>query len=121
MNALHGDFVVSNGSNGYKTERLQTGTVSAVSGTSLTVKSTDGYTQTYVVDSIDFGGPGARIRSARWLPGNTVTVVASLSGSAGYAPPTVEDSTIDAGGAGNGRVGWRAGRVGGGPGGPGGN
>lgn len=117
--ALHGDFVVSNGSGGYTTERLQTGTVSSVSAGSLTVKSTDGYTQTYVVDSSTSVDQGADSIS-KVVGGNTVTVVAKLAGSTATAA-TVEDSTIDAGGAGNGRVGGGQGGFGGGPGGPGGN
>lgn len=49
-NALHGEFTVAS-DGGYVTERMQTGTVSAPSATSITVKSEDGYTQTYAIDS----------------------------------------------------------------------
>lgn len=91
--ALHGDFVVSNGGNGYTTERLQTGTVTAVSATVLTVKSADGYTQTYAVDSstsVDRGQDAI----GKVASGNTVTVIAKLSGQTATAS-TVEDSSID--------------------------
>lgn len=44
---LHGEFVVSDGSGGYATMLTQTGTVTAISATSITVRSDDGYTQTY--------------------------------------------------------------------------
>lgn len=117
MNALHGDFVVANGSNGYTTERLQTGTVQAASSTSLTVKSTDGYTQTYVIGSstsVD-GGSDSISKVAN---GNTVTVVATLSGQTATAT-TVEDSTIDS--SGTGRAGSGQGGFGGGSGAGGGN
>ena len=44
---LHGEFVVSDGSGGYATMLTQNGTVTAISATSITVRSDDGYTQTY--------------------------------------------------------------------------
>ena len=47
--SLHGEFVVTDGNGGYRTELTQTGTVTAVSPTSITVRSADGYTQTYAV------------------------------------------------------------------------
>lgn len=45
---VHGQFTVHNGS-GYQTFAVQAGQVTAVSDKSITVKSTDGYTQTYTV------------------------------------------------------------------------
>ena len=47
--SVHGEFVVANGAGGYTTEMTQTGTVTAVSATSITVRSEDGYSQTYAV------------------------------------------------------------------------
>ncbi|WP_370969365.1 hypothetical protein [Amycolatopsis sp. cg9] len=49
--ALHGDFVVANPNGGYTTERLQTGDVTELSATSVTLTSKDGYKQTYTIDS----------------------------------------------------------------------
>ena len=46
---LHGEFVVSDANGGYTTMLTQTGTVTAVSATSITVKSDDGYTQIYMI------------------------------------------------------------------------
>jgi hypothetical protein len=46
---LHGEFVVPNGAGGYTTELTQTGAVVAISAASITVRSEDGYTQTYVI------------------------------------------------------------------------
>jgi hypothetical protein len=46
---LHGEFVVADGSGGYTTELTQTGTVTAISPTSITVRSEDGFTQAYVI------------------------------------------------------------------------
>ena len=48
---LHGEFVVSDGSGGYATMLTQNGTVTAISATSITVRSDDGYTQTYATPS----------------------------------------------------------------------
>lgn len=47
--SLHGEFVVPDGAGGYRTELTQTGTVTAVSPTSITVRSVDGYSQSYVI------------------------------------------------------------------------
>jgi hypothetical protein len=49
--SLHGEFVVPDGTGGYTTELTQTGTVTAISPTSITVRSEDGYSQTYVIPS----------------------------------------------------------------------
>jgi hypothetical protein len=49
--SLHGEFVMPDGSGGYTTVLTQTGTVTAISSTSITVRSDDGYTQAYVVPS----------------------------------------------------------------------
>lgn len=49
--SLHGEFVEPDGAGRYTTVLTQTGTVSAISPTSITVRSEDGYTQTYVIPS----------------------------------------------------------------------
>ena len=49
--SLHGEFVVPDGAGGYTTELTQTGAVTAISPTSITVRSEDGYSQTYVIPS----------------------------------------------------------------------
>lgn len=50
--AVHGTFVVPNqDGTGYQTVQMQHGTVTAVSATSISVKSADGFTATYVVDA----------------------------------------------------------------------
>ncbi len=96
-NALHGDFVVSvNGA--FVTDRLQTGTVTAVSATDITLKSTDGYTQSYVINSGTSVDNGANtIGDVK--QGNTVTVTAALSGSTATAD-TIQDTTLGGGGRG---------------------
>lgn len=49
--ALHGTFVVPDGSGGYRTMVMQRGKATAVSSTSITVTSVDGFVQTYAVTS----------------------------------------------------------------------
>jgi hypothetical protein len=46
--AVHGEFTVPDGT-GWRTIAMQRGAVTAVSSTSLSVKSKDGYTRTYVI------------------------------------------------------------------------
>jgi hypothetical protein len=91
-NALHGDFTVSvNGA--YQTDRLQTGTVTSVSATDITVASADGYTQTYTVGSGTSVDNGADTIS-NVAKGNTVTVIAAVSGNTATAN-TIQDTTLN--------------------------
>lgn len=77
--ALHGDFVVSNGSGGYTTERLQTGDVTELSATSVTLTSKDGYKQTYTLD-------GSTQKTGDVKQGDAnVTVVAKVEGQTATA------------------------------------
>ncbi|MCX2931995.1 hypothetical protein ORI20_17070 [Mycobacterium sp. CVI_P3] len=48
---LHGENVVADGEGGFSTELTQTGAVTAASDTSVTVRSQDGYSRTYVLDT----------------------------------------------------------------------
>ncbi len=48
---IHGSFVVPKQGGGYQTVDTQVGTVTGVSSTSITVKSADGFTQSYTVDA----------------------------------------------------------------------
>jgi hypothetical protein len=48
-NVVHGEFTTGSGSS-YKTVAVQVGQVMAVSSSSITVKSSDGFTQTYTVE-----------------------------------------------------------------------
>jgi hypothetical protein len=83
LTALHGDFTVSQDGN-YVTERMQTGQVSALSTTSITVKSTDGYTQTYAIDS-------STQKASTPASGASVTVIATVSGDTATAT-TITDA-----------------------------
>jgi hypothetical protein len=82
--ALHGEFTVPGPNGGYQTLAMQTGSVTAVSGSSVTVKSDDGYTKSYIVDGntlVDAGQNG--IGSVK--KGDSVRVLAIVSGSATHA------------------------------------
>jgi hypothetical protein len=59
MGTLHGEFVVPKSGGGYQTLVVQRGTVSAVSSSTLSVKSADGFSATYAV------GADALVNAAR--------------------------------------------------------
>lgn len=80
--AIYGEFVTPDG-DGYATHLMQTGTVSSVGDSSLEVKSADGHTQSYVLnsDTIVNGARGWTAESKGGVAtGQTVTVVATKSG-----------------------------------------
>lgn len=77
--ALHGEYVVSDGNGGYTTELLQNGEVTAVSDTSITAKSEDGYTKTYTIDADTVVGNGSTDLSSIET-GDDVTITATTSG-----------------------------------------
>jgi hypothetical protein len=56
---LHGEFVVADGTGTFRTVTSQTGRVTAISPTSVTARSDDGYSQTYVIPVPNPGGVAA--------------------------------------------------------------
>ena len=77
---VHGQVVVPEAGGKFRTEDIQTGKVTAVSGSSLTVRSADGFTKSYRVTGttqVDAGKTG--IGSVK--VGNQVAVTATVSGS----------------------------------------
>jgi hypothetical protein len=89
---LHGQFVVAKPGGGDQTVDVQNGQVTAVSSTSITVKSSDGFTQTYVVASstvVDAQRDG--IGSVK--VGNQASVLATVSGSTATAA-SIMDRTL---------------------------
>jgi predicted secreted protein len=79
MPVLHGQAVLSKPGGGYQTVAFQRGTVTAVSTGSITVKSTDGFTQTYTINgSTVVGAHRGGISSVK--DGNTASVLATVSG-----------------------------------------
>lgn len=74
---VHSQTVVSDGAGAFTTELTQTGTVTAASGSAITVRSADGYTQTFRVD------PDTRQPREPLHTGDEVTVRATeLNGTA---------------------------------------
>lgn len=89
--ALHGEFTVPGPNGGFQTMAMQTGTVTAVRSSSMTVKSADGFSKTYVIDGntlVDAGQNG--IGSVK--NGDMVQVLAIVSGSTAHAV-RVDDAT----------------------------
>ncbi|MFM1966422.1 MAG: hypothetical protein RL134_2147 [Actinomycetota bacterium] len=80
---LHSEGVVEQADGTYITVRMQEGEVTAVSATSLTVKSADGYTSTYVINS-DTELERDRAEDAPKV-GDTVHVRATVTGSTATA------------------------------------
>lgn len=90
--ALHGQFVIAKSGGGYQTVDVQRGKVTAVSSSSITVKSTDGFSATYAVAGstiVDAQRDG--IGSVK--DGNQVYVSATVSGSTATAT-SVSDLTL---------------------------
>ena len=94
---VHGQYTIK-GPNGYETVDQRSGTVSALRNTSgstwsLTVKSPDGTSGTFVVNSstsVDGGESG--IGSVK--SGDTVTVVGTVSGSTATATQIVDQTVL---------------------------
>lgn len=89
--ALHGEYVVSDGNGNYTTEILQNGEVTAVSDTSITAKSEDGYTKTYTIDS-DTTSDLSSIAT-----GDDVTITATVSGDTATVETVVEEGAATTG------------------------
>ena len=86
--ALHGEFVVQTQDGGTQTERLQTGSVTAVAAGSMSVTSTDGFAATYVIGSdVDVSGVavGDTVRVIATVDGDTVTAT-SVQSATGAMP-----------------------------------
>jgi hypothetical protein len=78
--ALHGESVVSDGSGGFTTELSQTGTITAIDATSVSARSADGYSQTYVIPAAATAPPfnvgdQVTIRATRRGADATVTTI----------------------------------------------
>lgn len=76
---VHAESVVSDGKGGFRTELTQTGSITAASDASITVRSVDGYRHTYVVGT-DTRRPRQPLQS-----GQEVTVRAIESSGASDA------------------------------------
>jgi hypothetical protein len=91
--AIHGQFVAPKPGGGYQTIDTQRGTVTAVSTSSITVKSSDGFTKTYqVTSSTNVDAQRAGIGSVE--TGQTVSVLATVSGSSATATQIVDFAVL---------------------------
>jgi hypothetical protein len=89
---LHGQFIVRAAAGGYQTIDEQTGQVVAVSGSSITLRSVDGFTERYLVGKstvVDSGHD--RIGSVK--AGDQASLDAAVSGSTATVT-TIDDLTI---------------------------
>ena len=80
---LHGEGVIEDADGSFVTVRMQEGDVTAVSATSITVKSADGYTSTYALNDktiVERDGEDAAPQV-----GDTVHVRATVTGSTATA------------------------------------
>jgi hypothetical protein len=91
--AIHGQLTEPKSGGGYQTVDVQRGTVTAVSSSSITVKSADGYTATYAVtSSTEVNAQAAGIGSVK--VGNTVELVATVSGGKATAASIIDGTSI---------------------------
>ncbi|MGE5288834.1 MAG: hypothetical protein ACM3ML_16870 [Micromonosporaceae bacterium] len=93
LGAVHGEFVVPKSGGGYQTIDTQRGSVTAVSSTSITVKSADGFTKTYpvtsgtIVDSKRDGISSIKV-------GDQALITATVSGSTATAANIVDITNL---------------------------
>jgi hypothetical protein len=91
--AVHGEFVVPKSGGGYQTMDTQRGSVTAVSNSSITIKSGDGFTKTYgvtgdtIVDAKRDGIGSIKV-------GDQVFVMATVSGSTATAANVTDVSNL---------------------------
>ena len=91
--AVHGQFVVARPGGGYQTVDMQRGSVTAVTGSSITVRSSDGFVKTYQVPAAaQLNAQRNGIGSVR--KGNQVMVVATVSGSTATATHILDFSLL---------------------------
>jgi hypothetical protein len=91
--AVHGSAVVPKPGGGYQTIAFQNGKVTAVSGTSITLRSADGYTHSYRVTSSTFVN-AQRDGIGPVKTGSQVIVTATVSGSTATATRIIDVSLI---------------------------
>jgi hypothetical protein len=103
--AVHGQFVVARPGGGYQTVDMQRGSVTAATGSSITVKSSDGFVKTYQVPAAaQVNAQRNGIGSIR--TGNQVMVVATVSGSTATATNILDFSLLPRQGGGPAGGGW---------------
>ena len=93
--AVHGQFVVPKAGGGYQTIDTQRGSVTAVSATSITVKSADGFSKTYQVMS-STNVDARRNGIAAVKTGHQVMVTATDGGSTATAVSILDFNLLPA-------------------------
>ncbi len=93
---MHGTVVVPKPGGGYQTVAFQNGKVTAVSSTSITLRSADGYSHTYQVTSSTMVN-ARRDGIGSIKAGNQVMVDATVSGSTASAVRVVDLSLLQQG------------------------
>ena len=91
--AVHGSAVVPKSGGGYQTIAFQNGKVTAVSSTSITLHSADGYSHSYRVTSSTLVN-AQRDGIGSIKTGNQVIVTATVSGSAATATRIIDVSLL---------------------------
>jgi hypothetical protein len=93
--AIHGQLTEPKSGGGYQTVDVQRGTVTAVSPTSVSVKSADGYTATYAVtSSTEVNAQAAGIATVK--VGDSVDLVATVSNGTATAASISDTTSIRA-------------------------
>jgi hypothetical protein len=93
---VHGQVVVPEAGGKFGTEDIQTGKVTAVSGSSLTVRSADGFTKSYrVTGATQVAAGKTGIGSVK--VGNQVAVTATVSGSTASLTRVIDLSRLGGG------------------------
>ena len=93
MAIVHGQAVLAKPGGGYQTVAYQRGTVTAVSTGSITVKSSDGFTQSYVINgSTIVGAQRGGIGSVK--TGDTASVMGTVSGKTVTAAKVIDWTQI---------------------------
>lgn len=91
--AIHGKVTVPKSGGGYQTVDVQRGSVTAVSSSSITVKSADGYSATYAVSSsTEVNAQAAGIGTVK--TGDTVQLTATLSSGKATAASIIDLTSI---------------------------
>ena len=96
LGAVHGTVVVPKSGGGYQTVAFQNGKVTAVSSTSITLRSADGYSHTYQVTSSTMVN-AQRDGIGSIKTGNQVVVTATISGSTTTAVRIIDLSQLQQG------------------------
>jgi len=96
LGAVHGTAVVPKSGGGYQTIAFQNGKVTAVSGTSITLRSADGYSRSYQVTSSTLVN-AQRDGIGSIKAGQQVIVTAAVSGSTATATRVIDASLIQQG------------------------